>query len=120
MTAERRHFARVAFDTEARLSFAEYRQDVRVVDLSFKGALVQVPAMGLTSVGTLGLLNLRLGNGDVNIAMSVEVAHIEGTLVGLLCRTIDLDSMIHLRHLIEHNLGDPALLERELRALSAV
>jgi len=31
--------------------------------------------------------------------------------------TIDVDSMTHLRRLIELNLGDPTLLERELKAL---
>ena len=119
MSTERRQFARIVFDTEARLSFAEYRQDVRVLDLSFKGALVEMPVVGLTAVGTLGLLNVRLGSADASIAMAVEVAHIEGRQVGLLCRGIDLDSMSHLRQLIERNLGDPRLLKRELKALVA-
>jgi len=51
--------------------------------------------------------------------MSCEVAHIEGDHIGLLCRSIDLDSITHLRHLIELNLGDAALLEREFKALVA-
>jgi hypothetical protein len=38
-------------------------------------------------------------------------------VVGLHCRHIDIESLAHLRRLIELNLGDPALLERELAAL---
>jgi hypothetical protein len=37
----------------------------------------------------------------------------------LLCESIDLDSITHLRRLVELNAGDPALLERELTALVA-
>ena len=38
-------------------------------------------------------------------------------LLGLLFHTIDLDSVTHLRRLIELQLGDPALLQRDLAAL---
>ena len=100
MSSERRHFARVAFNAAAQLSTAEARDEVRVLDLSFKGALVEVPSGWTVAIG-----------------MSGEVAHIEGRRVGLLCRSIDLDSVTHLRALIELNLGDEALLERELKAL---
>jgi hypothetical protein len=46
-----------------------------------------------------------------------EVAHVEGEHVGLLCRSIDIESITHLRRLLEINLGDAKLLERELKAL---
>jgi len=51
--------------------------------------------------------------------MSTEVAHAEGHHTGLRCRAIDLDSVTHLRRLIELQLGDPALLERDLAELMA-
>jgi hypothetical protein len=35
-----------------------------------------------------------------------------------LCRSIDLDTVTHLRRLIELQLGDPALLERDLAELT--
>ena len=37
--------------------------------------------------------------------------------LGFVCRHIDLDSISHLRRLVELNLGDESLLERELAAL---
>jgi len=51
--------------------------------------------------------------------METEVAHVEGRHVGLRCTHIDLDSMTHLRQLVERNADDPALLERELALLVA-
>ena len=49
--------------------------------------------------------------------MDVWVAHEENKELGLKCKDIDVDSITHLRRLIELNLGDPDLLERELSAL---
>jgi hypothetical protein len=39
--------------------------------------------------------------------------------LSLSCTEIDLDSITHLRRLLELNLGDPDLIERELSDLSA-
>jgi len=39
-------------------------------------------------------------------------------LLGLSCREIDLDSITHLRRLVALNLGDEALLDRELGLLA--
>ena len=41
----------------------------------------------------------------------------EGGKIGLQCESIDLDSITHLRRLVELNAGDPALLDRELSSL---
>jgi hypothetical protein len=49
--------------------------------------------------------------------MDVLIAHHENEELGLHCKDIDIDSITHLRRLIELNLGNPALLERELSAL---
>ena len=37
--------------------------------------------------------------------------------VGIYCESIDEDSMIHLRKLIEYNLGDVELVNRDFEAL---
>jgi len=88
-----------------------------VVDLSLKGALLRLPEAGLMAVGDPCLLHVNLAEMEVGIAMAGEVAHVEGSHVGVLCRSIDIESITHLRRLLEMNLGDARLLERELRAL---
>lgn len=120
MSSERRHFARVGFDAPAQLATAHERYEVKIIDLSFKGALVQVPARAVFANGTLCGLNVALAEAGASITMSTEVAHVEPGRLGLLCRGIDIDSMTHLRRLIELQLGDPTLLDRELKALVAV
>ncbi|MDR7378260.1 hypothetical protein J2X19_002939 [Rhodoferax ferrireducens] len=117
MPTERRHFVRVAFDAPAFLATPSALIEVEVVDLSFKGALVRIASPSALRVGMHTQLSITLAVMEVGIIMTTEVAHIDGNQVGLLCRSIDLDSMTHLRRLIELQLNDPTLLEREFKAL---
>ena len=116
---ERRHYARIAFQTPAQLVSAAAALDVVVIDISLKGALIRLPANAALQAGTICQLHVHLDEMDDQISMQTRVAHIEGRYAGLLCQTIDLDSVTHLRRLVELNLGDPNLLERELSALIA-
>ena len=118
MPHERRHFVRVGFDAPALLTTATDAYSVHVQDLSLKGALLMVPAQANLEAGVLCQLTIPLADTGNHIAMSAEVAHMEGLHTGLLCRGIDLDSVTHLRRLIELQLGDPALLERDLGELT--
>ena len=119
MPHERRHFVRVGFDAPALLTTATDAYSVHVQDLSLKGALLLVPAQASLAAGLQCQLTIPLADTGNHIAMSAEVAHTQGRHTGLLCRGIDLDSVTHLRRLIELQLGDPALLERDLGELTA-
>ena len=99
----------------------------QVVDISLKGVLLQLPAGPAPAAGMPCLVKLPLGrtgsttagDGPVVIAMAGELAHVEGSHAGVLCRSIDIESITHLRRLMEFNLADPAASERELKALIA-
>lgn len=117
MPHERRHFVRVGFEAPALLTTATAAYSVQVLDLSLRGALLMAPATAQLEAGMPCQLTIPLAETGNHIAMSTEVAHVEGLHTGLLCRGIDLDSVTHLRRLIELQLGDPALLERDLGEL---
>lgn len=87
-----------------------------MLDLSLKGALLRLPAQATAISGAPCLLKIRLSASD-KVAMAGELAHVEGDRAGLLCRSIDIESITHLRRLIAMNVGDAALLERDLKAL---
>lgn len=78
-----------------------------------------MPANTLIENDALCMLLVHLNKTNDQISMESAVTHVEGRRAGLHCLTIDLDSVTHLRRLVELNLGDPALLERELSALIA-
>lgn len=113
---QRRRFTRIAFDAEARLMAGARQWAVELLDLSLKGALVVRPEDWNGEAEAPLRLQLRLGE-DVVITMDVSIAHQEDDRLGLRCEDIDLDSITHLRRLVELNLGNPDLLERELASL---
>ena len=116
MSDDQRQFSRIPFDAQVRLSTGEGQWTSGLLDLSLKGALIERPEGWDAKPGDTGVIELTLGE-DVTIRMEVSVAHLEEGRAGFHCDHIDVDSITHLRRLVELNLGDPQLLERELSHL---
>jgi hypothetical protein len=112
---DRRQYSRVGFRTPAELRLADRTIAASVIDLSLKGAMIRLPENETVAGGVACSLRVEL-DGD-GIRMETRVAHAGVGQAGLVCLAIDLDSVTHLRRLVELNLGDPKLLERELSAL---
>ena len=112
-----RKYTRVPFLMDGVLRMGDQRIPMHVVDISLNGALVQPAEDATAAAGSDGVLELPLSGTEVMIRMGVSVAHSRGASIGLRCTSIDLESMTHLRRLMELNLGDPNLVERELVAL---
>lgn len=115
-SSDRRRFQRFEFDAETELMQGQRCWPVQLHDLSLRGLLVHRPADWDADPAQPFEARIRLAD-DAEVRMEVEMAHSEGELVGMVCRHIDVDSISHLRRLVELNLGDEALLERELAAL---
>lgn len=116
MTTERRRFTRIPYQAAARLELGGEHWQVRLLDISLNGALVSRPETLDPRPGTPCRIEISLAGGGM-IRMHARVAHAEGARIGLEREHIDIDSITHLRRLVELNLGDPALLERELHEL---
>lgn len=116
---QRRHFTRIPFDTDYRLHSIDGKQlwQGMVIDLSIKGALLHRPDSFHANRGDKFLLELILNQEGMTIQMEVTVAHLHEIYVGFECHHIDIDSMTHLRRVLELNLGDPHLLEREINEM---
>ena len=115
---DRRQFLRSVFHSPVRLRLGEHESQAFLHDVSLKGALVEVSASWGGQVGQACRLRLELAPA-ATILMDTTVAHVAGRHVGLHCERLDIDSMTHLRQLVEHNADDPALLERDLATLVA-
>ncbi len=114
--ANRRQFWRAAFHSPVRLIGTGGTVSAELLDISLRGALVEVPAKWMGHLGDSCHIKLRLSD-EAAIVMAAEVAHVDGRQVGLRCLRIDVDSITHLRRLVELNAGDPELLDRELHVL---
>nr|WP_111977346.1 PilZ domain-containing protein [Algibacillus agarilyticus] len=115
---ERRRFNRIVFSTTAKLHLADEVWDVELVDLSLKGALVKTITPSDFDPHHIYHMEFKLPDTDFTILMSVNIAHQEDGYLGLLCHHIDIDSVTHLKRMIELNLGDGEMLNRELAHLS--
>jgi len=116
---EQRTHQRILFDTLASIHINASNVNAQLIDISLKGALIKKPDSWTASVGDTGQLRIVLSDNISVISMDIKVAHVENDHVGFHCEHIDIDSITHLRRLVELNLGDTELLEREFSALIA-
>ena len=114
--SDRRRFRRIAFDAKTELKQNGQQWPVQLVDLSLKGLLVQKPAPWLGKGDEPFDVDIHL-DAQTDVSMQVRLTHDDQGQLGFVCEHIDLDSISHLRRLIELNLGDEEELHRELGEL---
>lgn len=90
----------------------------RLLDLSFKGALLEKPEEFNADLQQAFLLTFGLEGLPNNIILQGHITHQEQGHLGLHCELMDIDSATQLRRLIELNVGDTELLNRELSNLN--
>lgn len=114
--AERRRFHRFNFEGTVRLYSGTAMWETKLVDISLKGVLIERPLNWNGKVGGTYRMDLRINN-SVIISMGVTTAHVMPHRLGFKWEKIDLDSFAQLKRLVELNLGDPDILNRELSSL---
>lgn len=116
---ERRLFNRVQFEADAKLVIQGEHVSCHVIDLSLNGALIKIDDIEELDSSVDYELKIPLGDEQSQlITMNLKLSHQNGPNLGLECNHIDLDSITHLRRLVELNLGDSHLLERDFESLS--
>ncbi|PIE43888.1 MAG: PilZ domain-containing protein [Gammaproteobacteria bacterium] len=117
-SSDRRNFSRIGFDANSTVYQGDHCWPCRVLDLSLKGVLIEVTEDWDGNTGAPFEIKVLLSEDEVEvIVMSTVAAYQEKTLIGMKIQYIDLDSITHLKRLVELNIGNDALLERELTAL---
>ena len=113
-----RSFHRIHFDCLVKFETDDLALECELLDISLNGALLHNCTGATPDIGTPCQLTLQLDdNGEIKIIMLGSIAHKKENRVGIYCSSIDLDSITHLRRLVEINLADPQLLERDINAL---
>ncbi|WP_019003489.1 Rsd/AlgQ family anti-sigma factor [Succinimonas amylolytica] len=115
---EKRHFSRVAYKSPGVFTLKNGRQyEITVKDISIKSALIEFHDPGIVKKGDEGTLDISI-SPEITITFEVRIARVEGTSVGVICTSIDIDSMTELRRIVEYNCnGNEDLLKRDLEHL---
>ena len=114
----RRAFHRIFFDANVAVIVDSQMHKTSLIDVSLNGALISQPEGYELTKGQNVRLEIDLGETHNLIAMDAVVTHLENEHVGLKMQQIDVDSISHLRRLVELNLGDSELLHRDLEHLA--
>lgn len=114
----RRQFSRILFSIKAELEVEQQIYPVSIHDISLNGALVTAPQTNQPIKHKLGMLHFQLGDDNAHVVMHIAVVHINNNEIGLQVNAIDLDSIVHLRRMVELNLGDEEQLAKELSQLT--
>ena len=115
---ESRHFSRINFDSNIQIRFNNQTYEAHLLDISLRGALVELPSEDSIPLHESVLIDLQLGGSEITLEIEGELVHQHQNQFGFKFQFIDLESMTHLRRLIELNLGDSTEVDKELEFLS--
>ena len=119
MPDEQRHFTRIPFNALATVinSHTANKKTTELIDISLKGVLVKRPADWPGHAGEHYTIHIPLAGKEVEINLAVTAVHVDDKQVGFKTEHMEIETATHLHRLVELNLGDKKLLERELSEL---
>ena len=114
---EHRLFHRIRFVLKTDIEINGKSCEAALVDISLKGALLTFPHELHPETGLPCQLTMHLDESDIKLIISGEIIHTHENVTGIKFTLIDLDSMIHLRRLLELNTAKPEQVRSELSSL---
>ncbi len=115
-TDEKRQFHRILYNAKAKLAVEDQFIPCKIMDLSLNGCMLKIDQFHLLMPDKHYQLYLELSD-DKEITMKLSLRHQQENMAGLQCEHIDIDSISQLRRIVELNLGDGDILERDLNKL---
>jgi hypothetical protein len=109
-----RHFQRVPFDAEVELAFGNQSATCHLLDIALKGALVETSTELAITGDTPCNLCITLPGTTIVLDFEAKLVHREETHYGFKFLSEDLETLTHLRKLLELNTGDPEGVRQEL------
>ncbi|MGH8278394.1 MAG: PilZ domain-containing protein [Gammaproteobacteria bacterium] len=115
---ERRRFQRFRFSSVITVQRGDVTQECEMLDMSLRGFLARCPDSWQPAEGDKFKVEWRLAD-LIKLELDAVVMHVHDGRIGCTWEARDAESFAHLRRLVEVNLLDPKLVERELEALKA-
>lgn len=114
---ERRRFSRIVYQAPATLTQDEHQVDASIKDLSLHGLLVACDESDSLDLKPLSI-RFSLPDSDVTIELVGRIIAKNDHILRVSIEHIDLESISHIKRIVELNVGDDKLLHREIEHLS--
>lgn len=111
-----RRFRRIPFEAEVHLRVNQQNWTGELLDVAMKGALVGTENPLPIVLGARGNLCITLPGTVIALDFQAELIHVEGCHYGFKFISENLETLTHLRKLIELNTGDVETTRTELSA----
>jgi len=111
---ERRNFHRVPFATEAEINCEEKKYHGELLDISLQGALIQGKGTIPFETGSICELSVHLSGSEITLQFDVNLVHRKDNRLGFQFIGEDTETMIHLKRLLELNIGSSEILDKEI------
>ena len=111
-----RYFRRIPFEANVTLSSGQEVWPGELLDVAMKGAMVGTNAPLPISLGTEYSLCISLSGSPISLDFQAELVHREESRYGFKFISENLETLTHLRKLIELNTGDAETTRSELSA----
>lgn len=115
---ERRRFSRILYQVPATITQGTLELESSVQDLSLHGVLLQCNSCSKLNESLPITVRFTLNESDIEIQLEASIISTNNTSMRLRIEHLDIDSISHLKRLVELNVGDDSLLHRELEYLS--
>ena len=112
---EKRKFTRVICNMTASVQIDNLMiVEAKNLNISLEGAFFELADYCVFQKGDKWQLEFILPNSDISLQFKTEVIHSTEKMVGVKFDNIDIDTMNHLRCLMEGRPSNPEQVEREL------
>ncbi len=111
-----RRFRRIPFEAEVTLTVDQDVWSGELLDVAMKGAMVGTDTPLPLTLGSKCSLRISLSGSPISLDFQAELIHREDSRYGFKFISEDLETLTHLRKLIELNTGDAEATRSELSA----
>jgi len=113
---EARRFSRVNFHIKATVKFGSKQFVGNVENLSLRGIFLVTEEK--LSVGDVAEIVISLSDDPENgLELEGKVARVTNDGIAFIFDKIDFDTYVHLKRLVEFNIGDPEQMDKEMENL---
>ena len=111
---EKRDYLRVPFNCHSKIIIVDRCYACELIDISLRGVLLEIDPAEDIGLGSLCHIDIAFASCDIHLKFDAQLLHREEKHYGFKIESLDVDSLTHLRRLLELNYGDADEIDQEL------